>query len=231
MNRYSVALFSHFLSLLVACTAAALSMLAAVRLRRAESAVEAGSWLRLVRSVVRLFPLAVLGLVASGAYMTHERWSWSLPWVQAGLAGLALIVVLGSGIEASRGRELGRELEARGLSTRACRLLRDPMGWSARMMTQTIALAVVFVMTTKPGAGGAAGALAAAVVGGLAAAVPFWRASPDRQAAVSASRAASPGARPGRAPETRPLPARPGGPRATRTTPRSSRGRTSHGPA
>ncbi len=183
MNAYHVALFTHLASLLLATAAAALALHAALRLRAARDADEAASWLRFVGRVVRLFPVAVLGLLATGIYMTHARWSWSLPWIQASLAGLALIVVLGSGIEAGRARALGRELAEQGLSPRARRLLRDPVSWSAKLMTQTVALAVVFVMTAKPGAAGAAGALAVAVVTGLAVAVPFWRAAPGASAA------------------------------------------------
>jgi hypothetical protein len=183
VNAYQVALFFHLSSLLLAATAASLAMHAALRLRAARDADEAAWWLRFVGRVVRLFPVAVLGLLATGAYMTHARWSWSLPWIQASVAGLGLIVVLGSGIEAARGRALGRELEANGLSVRARRLLRDPVSWSAKMMTQTVALAVVFVMTIKPGPGVAAGALAAAVVAGLVSAVPFWRVVPGASVA------------------------------------------------
>ena len=176
MNAYDIALFVHLASLLLASSAATLAMHAALRLRHATSAEEAGRGLRFVGRVVRLFPVAILGLLATGAYMTHARWGWSLPWIQASAAGLGLIVVLGSGIEAGRSRVLGRELAANGLSPRARRLLRDPVSWSAKLMTQTMALAVVLVMTMKPGTTGAAGALAAALVVGLAAAVPFWRA-------------------------------------------------------
>lgn len=187
VNVYYIALSLHFASLLLACVAATLALHGALGLRRALDAVEAGRWLQFVGRVVRLFPVAILGLLATGAYMTHARWSWSLPWIQASATGLGLVVVLGSGIEAARARALGRELEAHGLSARARRFLRDPVSWSARMMTLTVTLAVVFVMTTKPGAAGAAGALAAALVTGLVAAVPFWRVGPRASAAGSSA--------------------------------------------
>jgi len=179
VTAYGAALFIHLLSLLLACVAATLAMYGAFRLRRAESADEARSWMGLVGRVVPLFPVAVLGLFSTGAFMTHARWSWSLPWVQAGLAGLAAIVALGSGVEGSRGRALRRELEAAGLSPRARRLLRDPVSWTAKLMTQTLAAAVLLVMTVKPGSAGATGALATALVVGALGAVPFWRSGPS----------------------------------------------------
>jgi hypothetical protein len=186
VSGYNVALFFHLIFMLLAGTAAALAMYAALRLRTVESPAEAGTWLRFTGRVVPLFPIAVLGLLATGAYMTHARWSWSLPWIQAAVAGLGLIVALGSGVEAGRGRALRRELETAGLSPRARRLLRDPVAWSARLMTQTLAVAVMFVMTVKPGAVGSASALAAALIAGGLTAVPFWRTGPAR--GVSAAR-------------------------------------------
>ncbi|MGD8321249.1 MAG: hypothetical protein PVJ02_12355, partial [Gemmatimonadota bacterium] len=150
MNGYAVALFAHLVSLLLASVAASLAMFAALRLRGAESIADAASWLGVIRRVVRLFPLAVLGLMASGWYMTHERWSFSLPWIDAAVVGLVLIVILGTGVEGSRNRALGRELQAHGLSMQARRLLRDPVAWSAKMSTLTVSLAVVFLMTVKP---------------------------------------------------------------------------------
>lgn len=175
MNGYNLTLFFHLLFVVEASVASALAMYGGVALRQAESAAEAGSWLRVVERVVPAFPVAVLGLLGTGAYMTHQRWSWSLPWIQAAVAGLALIVLLGSGVEGSRGRALRRELEIAGLSSRAVRLSRDPVGWSAKLMTQTLAIAVVFVMTMKPGAAESFGILGLAIATGAAGAVPFWR--------------------------------------------------------
>jgi len=51
--------------------------------------------------------------------MTQSAWSWSTPWIVAGLVGLAMIILLGSGVEASRGRALKNELQSDDLSGRA----------------------------------------------------------------------------------------------------------------
>lgn len=175
MTTYPILLFLHLLFVLAASVAAALTMYGALCLRGAESSAEAGRWLGLIGRVVPLFPLAAIGLLATGAFLTAERWSWSLPWVQAALVGLILIMALGSGVEAGRGRALKREMESAGWSDRARRLVRDPVAWSAKLTTLTLALAVVFVMTIKPGREGSGAALAVALVTGLLGAVPFWR--------------------------------------------------------
>jgi len=177
MTAYALALFLHLLFVLVATAAAALTTFATVRLRRAQTLAEAVQSGTVVGRVVPAFPIAVLGLLATGGYMTHVRWSWSTPWVDAAVVALGLIVILGTGVEGSRGRALRRELQAAGMSTRARRLLRDPVAWTAKMTTLTLVVAAVFLMTVKPTAAVSASALVVAVVAGALVAAPAWRTS------------------------------------------------------
>ena len=174
---YSIALFLHLVSLLAAGAGAALAGYAALQLRTATSPAEVARWGMMIGKVVRVFPPATLGLVGTGAYMTQAAWSWSTPWIVAGLVGLAMIVLLGPGLEASRGRALEQEVRARGLSDRARRLLRDPVAWTAKAMTWTLMLAVMFVMSTKPPAWGCAISLLVALLAGATAAAPMWTGS------------------------------------------------------
>jgi hypothetical protein len=174
---YSIALFFHLVSLVAAGAASALAGYAALRLRAATSPGEVARRGMMIGKVVRVFPPATLGLLGSGAYMTRSAWSWSTPWIVAGLVGLAMIVLLGSGVEASRGRALKNELRTHGLSERARRLMRDPLAWTAKAMTWMLMLGVMFVMTTKPPAWGCAISLAIASLAGAVTAVPIWRRS------------------------------------------------------
>jgi hypothetical protein len=176
VNAYSLALFIHLLFVLVACAAASLTTFAALRLRQAVNAPEATLWLSLTQRIVPAFPVSVVGLLGTGAFMTHQRWGWSIPWIETALVGLGLIVLLGSGIEAGRARKLGRELSTEGMSSRARRLLRDPLAWSAKMTTLTLVVAVVFVMAVKPDAPVCVASIFTALVAGVLAAVPMYRA-------------------------------------------------------
>jgi hypothetical protein len=179
MTGYSIALFIHLLSLLLACVAASLTTYGALQLRAAGSSTEAMRWLALSERIVPGFPIATLGLFTTGAYMAGTSSLWAAPWVLAGLAGLAAIAVLGGGVEGSRLRTLKRELQNCGFSERARRLLCDPVAWAAKLMTLTLALGVTFVMTIKPSAEGASYTLLLAFATGLFGAVPlWWRQSP-----------------------------------------------------
>jgi hypothetical protein len=186
MTGYSIALFIHLLSLLLATAAASLTTYAALQLRATSTSTDAMRWLVLSDRIVLGFPIASLGLFATGAYMAESSSLWSAPWVLAALAGLAAIAVLGAGVEASRARALKHELQNFGFSERARRLLCDPVAWTAKLMTLTLALGVTFVMTVKPSAEGASVTLLLALATGLFAAVPlWWRRSPISEASES----------------------------------------------
>lgn len=174
MNAYSLMLFFHFVFMIAAVAATAIAGLAALRLRRVETAADAMRWEELVRRVVPVFPVASIGLIGTGAYMTSKVWSWTAPWVVAGLAGLFMIMLLGAGVEGGRRRAARTELRAAGLSQRAKRLLCDPVSWSAKVTTWTLVMSLLFVMTTKPSASICAAALAIALACGVLGAVPFW---------------------------------------------------------
>ncbi len=179
MNGYSVTLFFHLLFLIVAVVAASLTTFAMFQLRAAETARDAARWGMTVGKVVPAFPVASLGLFGSGAYMTGDLWTWSTPWIVASIVGLGLIVACGAGVEGSRGRVLEAELRSAGLSERARRLASDPALWTAKFTGMCLFVAVVFVMTTKPGTGSAVAALAGALVGGAVLALPVWRGSAE----------------------------------------------------
>jgi hypothetical protein len=175
VTGFSIALLVHLLSLLLATAAASLATYGALQLRAAGSAAEVMRWLALIDNIVPAFPVATLGLFASGAYLAETSSVWSAPWIIAAIAGLIAIAVLGGGVEASRARILKRELQGHGFSERARRLLRDPIAWSAKLMILTLMLGVTFVMTIKPSAAASAGALLTASGIELLAAIPFWR--------------------------------------------------------
>lgn len=174
MQGYPIALFAHLLSLSLAIVGTSLATYAALRLRAASNVDEATQWLAFTGKVVRVFPIATIGLLATGAYLTWRISGWSEPWILASLIALAAITVLGVGIEGRRGRALRRELQAFGWSPRARHLLCDPLSWSAKLTTLTLLVAVMFIMTDKPSAETCAAVLILAAIAGIFGAVPLW---------------------------------------------------------
>jgi hypothetical protein len=184
MHGYQIALFVHLLALLAAFSASGIVHFAMTRLRDARTGADALQWLGLCHRLSRVFPLALLALVGSGAWMTRDAWTWDTGFVDAGLAGAAFLFVSGAVVEGGRARRAAKALAALGgapLGGRAAELVRDRLWWCASWGNTGTALGVVFAMATKPGAAGAF----AAVGTGLAAGACVGLAGSRRAAGVA----------------------------------------------
>jgi hypothetical protein len=172
MDSYTLALFLHLCSLLGAIGAASLLHFAEARLREADTVAAIGVWSRLIEKGAKVFPLALLALLGTGAYMVDGRWAWSAGWIEAGLVGVVALFVVGAGVVGARSRALRQELldAADGaLPPRLAYVAREHVGGIASWTNTGLALGIVFVMTTKPALPGSIASLV--VAAGLGAAV------------------------------------------------------------
>jgi hypothetical protein len=167
---YGVVLFAHICALLAAISAGALSHLSEARLQQAESTTALRPWARLLGRLGKVFPLALLVLLASGAYLVHDAWSWSAGWVDASLVGVGLLFANGAGLMRARGLALRRQLLAAGdgpVPPEVRRLIvRHPAAYASWMNTG-LAVGIVFAMTAKPALAGSTAALLVGAVAGL----------------------------------------------------------------
>jgi hypothetical protein len=128
-----------------------------------------------------VFPISIVGLLATGAYLTSDMWTWSTPWIDVSIAGVALVTVQGPLVAGARVKALRHALDENGagpLDARARRLTRDRALWTVILANPGIVLGITWNMSVKPGA---AGAIAAVVVGyalGAAAALPLTKQPP-----------------------------------------------------
>lgn len=152
MTAYQAALLLHLLALLAATSASAVVHFGARRKAQAAGLREALEWGKVVAGTARIFPIAVVVLVASGAWMTASRWGWSTGWVEAGFAGSILLLVSGA-VLGTRGAA-----DARASVARLQQAGRDlPNDARPDLLSATLgeantglALAIVVVMTIKP---------------------------------------------------------------------------------
>jgi hypothetical protein len=182
MSTYGVVLFVHLSALTLAFGADGMIVLVRRRLLAARTGAEALQWLLIAKAAARAYPVALIVLVASGAYMVHDAWSWGTGWVDAGLAGAVALAVLGGGVEGRAAERIAKGLAARPQEAPG-ELVRDRVFWTVGLGNPALALGIVFVMATKPALGGALGALAVAFAIGAAAAQPFCRSQAPRLAA------------------------------------------------
>jgi hypothetical protein len=177
MQLYHVLLFVHIVSLLIAAAAAATLHLADIEIRRATTLAEAGRLGLRMKKTAHAFPFAIVGLVVTGVWMTHRLgWGFSSPWVLAGIAGLAAIIVLGDAVNGAYGKRLGGRIGAalaRGgdgpLPDDVIACLDDPLAKVAAVAPTGLMLGVIYVMTAKPGVTGSVLAMLIALLAGAVA--------------------------------------------------------------
>lgn len=171
MHAYGVVLFVHLTALTAAFAADGVIMLVRRRLLAARSGAEALQWLLVAKATARTYPLALVALVLSGAFLVHDAWTWSTGFVDAGLAGAVALAVLGGGVEGRAAERIARALAA-GPQDAPGAPVRDRVFWAVGLGNTALALGVVFVMATKPSLPASVAVLVAAfalgAAGGLA---------------------------------------------------------------
>ena len=168
MNTYHYVLYVHLLSLFIGIGAASVLLVCLFQLRAARTLEQAGPWGMMAGKVGKFFPVAILGLFGTGAYMTSETtfpWTWSTRWIDVGIAVLVVLFAQGFGIAERTGHKLGAAMQANGpgpLGPECRRLALHPGLWVVEFTNIGLVLGVVWNMTQKPGLGEA---LAAVLIG------------------------------------------------------------------
>jgi len=98
LDTYHYVLYVHLLSLFVGIGAGSVLLVCLFQLRAARTVETAVPWGIVSGQVAKLFPVAIVGLFATGAYMTHKFWTWGTPWIVVGIAALVVIGAQGGGI-------------------------------------------------------------------------------------------------------------------------------------
>ncbi len=167
MDTYHVVLYIHLLALFIGIGAASVLAACVFQLRAARTLADAAPWGRLSAKVGRVFPIAILGLFASGAYMTSDLWTWDTGWIEVGIGALVVLAIQGPLVAERSGKKVAQALMANGpgdLRGDALRKTRYLPLWWAEMSAIGLVLGIVWNMTTKAGLGSSI----AAAVGGYA---------------------------------------------------------------
>jgi hypothetical protein len=193
LDTYHYVLYIHLLSLFVGIGAVTVLSLCLFQLRRARELTDALPWGRVAGKTGRFFPIAILGLFGSGAYMTSDIWTWSTGWIEVGIAALVVLAIQGPVIAERSGKKLERALRENGpgpLGEHARRMTRYPGLWVVEFSSLGLVLAIVWNMTVKAGTGSS---IAAALIGyGVGAAFGFLFTRAPAAEAEAAATTASP---------------------------------------
>ena len=187
MDTYRTVLYLHFLSLLIGFGAASVIGVCLFRLRAAETLADAVPWGMLAGKTERVFPVAIIGLFATGAYLTSDLWTWDTRWIDVSIAGLVVIALQGPLVAGRRAKALEHALKENGpgpLGDAARRMTRDTALWTITFANPGIVLGIMWNMTQKPGTVEAIAAVVIGYVVGAALAFRFTRAGTVAERAV-----------------------------------------------
>lgn len=169
VSGYEFALFLHVCGALVLFAAIGLELVGGSQLFGARDVAPIRLWSGALAVNGRLFPIAVVLLLASGLFMTFDEWEITTPWVLTSLIGLIVMSGVGSSVQ---GRRMPAVHEAAaalpdGPTPGPLRAqVVDPVMWTSIGGSAGSGLGIVFLMTTKPGwVGSIAVIVVAALVG------------------------------------------------------------------
>lgn len=178
MDTYHVVLYIHLLSVFVGIGAASVLLVCLFQLRAARTLTDAAPWGRVASKIGHAFPIAILGLFGSGAYMTSDVWTWSTGWIQVGIAALVVLGLQGPLLAERSGKKIGQALAENGpgeLKESALAMTRYTPLWFAELTAVGLVLGIVWNMTTKPGTWAAIAAAIGGYAFGAVLAVVFTR--------------------------------------------------------
>jgi hypothetical protein len=188
LDTYHVVLYLHLLSLLIGIGASSILLVCTFQLRSAQTLADAIPWGRVAGKIGRVFPISIIGLFATGAYMTSDIWTWDTGGIYVSIVGLAVVTFQGPFVAERTAHKLGAALQENGPG---------PLGEHARRMTRhlgllipeytnlALVLGIVWNMTQKPGTASAVVTLVVAYAVGAAAALWFSRAPMDAPVPVT----------------------------------------------
>ena len=188
MDTYHVVLYIHLLALFIGIGAGSVLLTCLFQLRAARTLEQAVPWGIVAGKMGKLFPIAILGLFLTGAYMTHKFWTWGTSWIVLAIVGLVVLAVQGAGIAEHTAKKLQGAMQANGpgpLGAEARRMALHPGLWVVEFSNLGLVLGIVWNMTEKPGWGGAIAAVVIGYVAGAVVAVLLSRAPREELAAAT----------------------------------------------
>jgi hypothetical protein len=188
MDTYRTVLFFHVVSLLIGLSAAVLIALCLFQLRKATTLAEAAPWGAIAGRVEKAFPVAIVGLYATGAYMTNHFWTWSTGWIDVSIVGLAVVAIQGPLVGGRAAHKLKNALMANGpgpLGPVPLGLARHPTLWIPEFANIGLVLGIIWNMTQKPGTGQAILASVIGYAAGVVFAMRFTGAASEAVPAVA----------------------------------------------
>ena len=177
MTYYSLALFFHFVGLVMLFIGYGLEWIVSAFLRGATTTDQVRAWLRVYRTSLPVSGPGLLVLILSGAYLAQISGAMKNGWMSVSMLVIALALIIGFVFILPRVKAIRAALPegSAALPANATALLRAPGLPTLIRVRALLALGIVYLMTAKPDTlASSLLALGAAIILGLLASAPTF---------------------------------------------------------
>ncbi len=176
MNIYAFVLFFHITGALGVFVALGLEWTGLRQLRRSSVPQQVQAWMGVLKNTRKVGFISMLTTVFTGVYMMLRAWGVT-PWIIVTVGALVLIIALAQVLTGPRMAVIGRALAAgKGqVPPDFHRLVNHPLLWVSIQTRVAIALGIIFLKIARPDVGGSLLTIGAAIILGLASALPLLR--------------------------------------------------------
>ncbi len=176
MNVYSFVLFVHITGALGIFAALGLEWTGLRQLRSSTVPEQVRAWMGIFKNTRQVGFAAMLATVLTGVYLMLKAWGGA-PWIIATIGALVLIIALSLALTGPRMVTIGRAMAAgtRPGSPAFHQLANHPLLYISIQTRVAIALGIVFLKIAQPDFVGSLLTIGAAIVLGLASALPVLR--------------------------------------------------------
>ena len=153
MNTHSIVVFIHVMTAMLAFTLVGVELVALPRFLRATTRSEASGWVHVIETLGKAHGASAVLFLASGIFLMVKYWHHQ-PWIDVGMVGLFTLAGLGGGVTGSTMRGVEKAL-ASASGNEIPAVVRAAQTGSRLVMSLrvrlSIAIAMVAIMTIKPG--------------------------------------------------------------------------------
>lgn len=176
MSFYQAMIFLHVIGAAGIFAAVGVEIVSMRNLRRTETGEQARQWLSAMMSLRRLSSASLLTILISGIYMTAAVWKMT-GWIVIAFIALVLLAVTGGALTGPRMAKIGKAVggENGPLTGDTRQLIYHPFVWISLYVRTAILAGIVFLMTVKPGFGGALLTMVVSIILGFAASIPLLK--------------------------------------------------------
>ncbi|HTA60016.1 MAG TPA: DUF2269 family protein [Candidatus Baltobacteraceae bacterium] len=152
MTYYSLALFFHFLGLVMLFIGYGVEWIVSAFLRGATTTDQARAWLRVYRTSLPVSGPGLLVLILSGAYLAQVSGAMKNGWMSVSMLVIVLALIIGFVFILPRVKAIRAALPegSAALPASATALLRAPGLPTLIRVRAMLALGIVYLMTAKP---------------------------------------------------------------------------------